>query len=123
MMPSSVLLTTASSDNSTIAASCAGRVLVCVFAASMSRATSDTAMTSARRIAHRGNRQRNAETLAFLGHARGLEVVNAIAAPDLLQDLLFLVVKLGRDQQHDRLAHRTGMAMAENSRRGLRSRK
>ncbi len=55
-------------------------------------------------VADRGDRQRDVEPAAVLGHADRLEVLDPLAAAEPLQDRALLVVPLRRDDQGDRPA-------------------
>ncbi len=57
----------------------------------MSRATFDAPMIRPSPVAHRGDRQRDVEPAAVLGHADGLEVLDPLPGDELRQDLALLV--------------------------------
>ena len=64
----------------------------------MSRTIFDAPMIVPDVVAHRRDGQRDVEPPSILRHAHGLEVVDAFAAPQPRQDVVFLRLPLGRDQ-------------------------
>src|SRR6516165_3399681 len=57
---------------------------------------------SATFVAHRGNGERYVDQTAVLAAPNGLVVLNALAAPDTLQDLRFFAFEMMRDDRGDR---------------------
>ena len=70
----------------------------------MSRAIFDAPMMRPVAVADGGDRQRDVEPPAVLGHPDGLEVLDPLPAAEPLQDRGLLVLPLRRDDQGDRPA-------------------
>ena len=68
---------------------------------------------AAQGIFHRGNRQRNVDQAAILAHTHRLEVVDPLAARELLNNRSFFVTTLRRNNQCDVLANRFFRSVAE----------
>ena len=60
----------------------------------------------ARGVADRRDGQRDRDERAVLAPANGVEVVDALAAPDVRQDHVLFAKAIGRDQHGDRLTDR-----------------
>ena len=60
--------------------------------------------------------QRDFDPATILGDARGLEVIDPLAAPDFLQDLLLFRVQLRRNDDRDRLADDLVSLVAKDAR-------
>src|SRR5215468_11660388 len=60
--------------------------------------------------------QRDGNTAAILGDADGVEVIDALAAPQLVQDLQFLRMQLRGHDDGDRLANHLVRLIAEDAR-------
>ncbi len=62
-----------------------------------------------------GDGDRDGEFFAVLAEAHGLEVLDALAGAKLAQEILFLVMQLGRDDDEDRLAQHLLSLIAEDA--------
>jgi hypothetical protein len=60
-------------------------------------------------------RERDGDAPAVLGDANGVEVIDALAAPQLIQDLLLFGVELGRYDDRDRFANHLARLIAEDA--------
>src|SRR5262245_11234590 len=72
-----------------------------------------------RRVAQRGDGERDVDAAAVLRHAHGLVVPDALAALQSGEYLLLLSVQLGRDEAGDRPADHLARVVAEDARRAL----
>ena len=104
-----------SAKNSSLRRSASRSAASACFRSVISRAILDAPMTWPSSSRKWRDRQRDIDPSTVFGNPNGLEMLDPFAAAEPLQDRMFLVMPLGRDDQGDRLAHGLAGRVAEQA--------